>query len=70
YQRQGMWAMAVAQYRAAVAAAPNRAEYYKSLGIGYNKLGRTERALKTFEQAARLDPADLEVMALLKKLRE
>ena len=45
YQRKGMWAMAVAQYRAAVAAAPNRAQHYKALGIGYNKLGRADRAL-------------------------
>ncbi len=70
YQRNGLWAMAVAQYRAAVAAAPNRAEHYKSLGIGYNKLGRTDRALPALEQAARLDPTDLETMVLLKRLRQ
>ena len=70
YQRQGMWAMAVAQYRAAVAAAPHRAEHYKSLGIGYNKLGRTERALPALEQALRLDPTDLETMVLVRRMRE
>ncbi|GEM_PF-2233295 len=69
YQRKGMWAMAVAQYRAAVAAAPNRAAHYKALGIGYNKLGRMDRALRALEQAARLDPTDLEAITLVKRLR-
>lgn len=69
YQRKGMWAMAVAQYRAAVAAAPNSAAHYKSLGIGYNKLGRDDHALRALEQAMRLDPTDLEVIALVRQLR-
>jgi tetratricopeptide (TPR) repeat protein len=69
YQRMGMWAMAVAQYRAAVAAAPDRAEHYKALGIGYNKLGRTDRALRALEQAVRLDPSDVEARTLVKRLR-
>ncbi len=69
YQRKGMWALAVAQYRAAVAAAPNRPDHYKSLGIGYNKLGRLDRALPVLEQALRLDPTDMETMVLLKRLK-
>ncbi len=69
YERKGMWAMAVAQYRAAVAAAPNSAAHYKSLGIGYNKLGRDDRALRILEQALRLDPTDLEVIALVRRLK-
>lgn len=69
YQKQGLWAMAVCQYRAAVSAAPNRAHHYKSLGIGYNKLGRTERALPVLEQALLLDPTDSETMVLVKRLQ-
>ena len=69
YQRKGMWAMAVAQYRAAVAAAPNRAEHYKALGIGYNKLGRADRALPALEQSLRLDPTDMECSVLLKRAK-
>jgi tetratricopeptide (TPR) repeat protein len=70
YQRRGMWAMAVTNYRAAVAAAPNRANHYKSLGIGYNKLGRTDRALTTLEQALRLDPTDSETAVLVKRIKK
>jgi tetratricopeptide (TPR) repeat protein len=64
-----MWAMAVVHYRAAVAAAPNRAPPYKSLGIGYNKISRPDRALPALEQALRLDPTDAETAVLVKRLR-
>ncbi len=69
YQRAGLWALALAEYRAAVGAAPNRADYYKSLGIGYNRLGHLDRALRALEQTHRLDPTDLEVATLVKRLR-
>ncbi len=69
HQRAGMWALALAEYRAAVAAAPNRADYYKSLGIGYNRLGHLDRALRALEQTQRLDPTDLEVATLVERLR-
>jgi serine/threonine protein kinase len=69
YQRRGMWALAVAQYRAAGAPPPHPPAHDKSLGIGYNKLGRLDRALPILEQAQRLDPADMETMVLLKRLK-
>ncbi len=68
YERKGMWAMAVAHYRAAVAAAPERAEFYKSLAIGYNELGRLDRAWPALEQARDLAPADKEIPALMQRL--
>jgi serine/threonine protein kinase len=70
YQKRAMWAMAVVHFRAAVAAAPNVTRHYKSLGFGYNKLGRLDRAVLALEQALRLDPADPETQNMLRRVRE
>jgi tetratricopeptide (TPR) repeat protein len=68
YRRQGMWAMAVAQWRQAVGLAPRMPEYYKDLGIGYAQIGRYERSLRALREARRQapDPAEIDqVMALV-----
>lgn len=69
FERKGQWALAVVNYRAATGAAPTRAEFYKSLGIGYNKLRRPERARSALEQALLLHPADPDIPALLKQVQ-
>ena len=68
YRRQGMWAMAVAQWRKAVGLAPHQAEYYKHLGIGYAQLGRYDRSLRALHEGRRqaADPAEIdEIIALV-----
>lgn len=68
YERKGMWAMAVAHYRAAAATFPRRPEFYKSLAIGYNQLGRLDRAWAALEEACILAPTDEEIPALMQRL--
>ena len=68
YRRQGMWAMAVAQWRKAVGLAPHETTYYKDLGIGYAHIGRFDRSLRALHEARRRQPnsAELEeVIALV-----
>lgn len=60
YRDAGMWAMAVANWRKAVGAAPHRAEFCKALGVGYMKLGRYDRAQPVLEEGRRLAPDDAE----------
>ncbi|MBN2470155.1 MAG: protein kinase [Anaerolineae bacterium] len=67
FERTGMWALAVAHYRAAAGAAPGQAAFYKALGIGYNKLGRYDRALPVLEQALHLAPADPDLPDLIRR---
>ena len=67
FERTGMWAMAVQHYRAATGAAPGQAAFYKSLGIGYNKLRRYDRALPILEQALLLNPADPDLPGLIRQ---
>lgn len=69
FERKGQWALAVANYRAATGASPNKAEFYKSLGIGYNKMGRSERALAALEQALLLQPTDTDIPALIRQVQ-
>jgi len=68
YERKGMWAMAVAHYRAAVGVNPNHAGFYKSLAIGYNELGRLDQAWPALEQAQALAPADDEISVLMQRM--
>jgi tetratricopeptide (TPR) repeat protein len=68
YRRQGMWALAVAQWRKAVGLAPRAYEYYKDLGIGYAQIGRYDRSLRALQEGQRQapNPAELaEVIALV-----
>ncbi len=67
FERNGMWALAVAHYRAAAGAAPGQAAFYKALGIGYNRLGRYDRALPALEQALLLDAADPDLPELIRQ---
>lgn len=67
FERNGMWALAVAHYRAAAGAAPGQAAFYKALGIGYNRLGRYDRALPALEQALLLDAADPDLPDLIRQ---
>jgi len=61
YSRQGKWALAVAHWRAAIAALPNRAEFYKDLAIGYAQIKYYDRALNSLQEAGRQAPVDLDV---------
>ena len=67
YRRRGMWAMAVAQWRKAVGLAPQQAEYYKQLGIGYAQIGRYERSLRALQEGRRqaVDTAELDQIIAL-----
>jgi tetratricopeptide (TPR) repeat protein len=56
YRRQGMWAMAVAQWRKAVGLAPHVPVYYKDLGLGYAQIGRYDRSLRALHEARRQSP--------------
>jgi tetratricopeptide (TPR) repeat protein len=66
-KNNGEWALAVAYWRAAVAAAPNRADFYKDLAIGYAQIGHYARAFKALDEFARLaaDPSDFTPMQTL-----
>jgi len=50
------WALAVAYWRAAVAAMPNQSGFYKDLAIGYAQTGYYNRALKALDEFARQAP--------------
>lgn len=71
YREQGMWAMAVAQWRKAVGLAPRQAEYYKHLGIGYAQIGRFERSLRALREGRRqaADPSELDQIIALVEAR-
>lgn len=58
YKREGKWALAVAHWRAAVAAMPHQADFYKDLAIGYAQIGYYRRALKALEEFAHRSPDD------------
>jgi hypothetical protein len=69
YRQRRMWAMAVAQWRKAVALAPQVPQYYKHLGIGYAQIKRFSHSLRALEQGRRQalnDKEIAEVIALVK----
>ncbi len=70
YSRAGLWALAVAQWRRAVGLAPKEAVYYKHLGIGYARIQRYARSLKTLEEAARRAPHDQDLPEIIALVRE
>ena len=61
YSREGKWALAVAHWRAAIAALPNRPEFYKDLAIGYAQIKYYDRALGALAEAGRQSPIDADV---------
>ncbi len=69
YKREGKWALAVAHWRAAVAAMPNQSEFYKDLAIGYAQIGYYDRALQSLEEFIRQSPGHSD-SAPLKELVE
>jgi hypothetical protein len=69
YRRQGMWALAVAQWRKAVGLAPQVTVYYKHLGIGYAQIKRFARSLRALEEAQRQAPADAEIAEIIALVR-
>jgi len=69
YKREGKWALAVAHWRAAIAAMPHQAEFYKDLAIGYAQIGYYRHALKSLDEFARRSPESPEA-APLKSLIE
>lgn len=64
HKKQGQWALAVAYWRAAVAAMPTQADLYKDLAIGYAQIGYYERSLRALSEFSRLRPDDPEALAL------
>ena len=57
-QKKQMYDDAVAAYEKAIQLKPNNAPYMNNLGDAYAKSGRTEDAIKTYTQAAQLDPTN------------
>src|SRR6202171_5177774 len=55
-QRQGAHHEAAAEYRAALAIAPNYAEDQANLGVGLARLGNYEEAIAAYESVLRLKP--------------
>ncbi len=70
YSRAGMWALAVAQWRRAVGLAPKEAAYYKHLGLGYARIQRYARSLRTLEEAARRAPRDPDLPEIIALVRQ
>ena len=69
YRKQGMWALAVAQWRQAVGAQPREVQYYKDLGVGYAQINRFERSLRVLEEASRQSPQDAEISEIITLVR-
>jgi tetratricopeptide (TPR) repeat protein len=69
YRKRGMWAMAVAQWRKAVGLAPQTAQYYKHLGIGYAQIKRYTRSLRALEEGRRQAPEDREIAEVMALVR-
>lgn len=67
YRRQGMWAMAVAQWRKAAGLAPREAHYYKDLGVGYAQIGHYDRSLRALQEGRRQasNPAEFDQIIAL-----
>ena len=53
-QQKALYSQSVAAFQAAVRAKPNHAEAYYYLGMAYKESGRTDKARRELEQAARL----------------
>lgn len=70
YQKQGLKALAVAQWRRAVGLAPTMTLYYKDLGIGYAQLNRFTRSLRALKEAQRLEPDDASIGEVVELVKE
>ncbi len=70
YQKQGMKALAVAQWRRAVGLAPKMMVYYKDLGIGYAQLNRFARSLRALKEAQRLEPENTSIVEVMELVKE
>jgi tetratricopeptide (TPR) repeat protein len=66
YQRRGMWALAVAQWRKAVGLAPKVPDFYKHLGMGYAQIHRYDRSRQALEEAQRQAPNDPDIPDILR----
>jgi len=66
YQRRGMWAMAVAQWRKAVGLAPRVPDFYKHLGMGYAQIQRFDRSLRALKEAQRQAPEDADIAEIIR----
>lgn len=64
YKREGKWALAVAHWRAAVAAMPNQPEFCKDLAIGYAQIGHYDRALRALGEFSRRIPGSPDIAPL------
>lgn len=70
YQKQGLKALAVAQWRRAVGLAPTMMVYYKDLGIGYAQLNRFARSLRALKEAQRLEPDNASIPEVMELVKE
>ncbi len=66
YQRRGMWALAVAQWRKAVGLAPQVPDFYKHLGMGYAQIQRFDRSLRALAEAQRQAPNDADIAEIIR----
>lgn len=64
------WALAVAYWRAAVAAMPNQAGFYKDLAIGYAQIGYYNRALRTLQEFANQSPDQKDVAPMTELIEQ
>lgn len=70
YEKMGMKALAVAQWRRAVGLAPMMMVYYKDLGIGYAQLNRFARSVRALKEAQRLEPDNTSIGEVLELVKE
>src|SRR5512140_3473979 len=63
--RQGKYTLAIPHYRSAIAQDPHLPGIYLNLGLAYFKLDDLAKASSAFEHAAKTDPANFQVHALL-----
>lgn len=70
YRQEGRWALAVAHWRAAMAAMPGQSLFYKDLAIGYGQIGYYSRALRTLDEFARQSPDDRDIATIRTLIEE
>ncbi len=70
YKQEGRWALAVAHWRAAIAAMPGQSLFYKDLAVGYAQIGYYQRALRTLDEFARQKPDDPDIPTMRTLIEE
>jgi Flp pilus assembly protein TadD len=69
YFRQKKFYLAAWEFQYAVKLMPNKSEPRNNLGMIFENVGKLDEAAKCYEEALKLDPEDVQVMANLVRLR-